>query len=310
MHTVWELQQKQGMPLDLKIRMTEARIRQFYEHYDGMVYISFSGGKDSTVLLDIARRLYPDIPAVFVNTGMEYPEVRKFAQSKSNVITLKPKLTIKEVLSKYGYPVISKETSKYIHEIRTTKSEHLLNIRLGKGVGALPKKWRYLLNAPFKISDECCKVMKKAPLKKYQRETGRMPIVGTMAEESRLRLTSWLQTGCNSFDGDKGMSRPLSFWTEQDILKYIKEKGIAIASVYGEIAEEADLLGKITLSTTGFKRTGCTFCLFGCHFESQPNRIQSLAKTHPKIYNFCINELHFGEVMEFLKIPFKPLEGE
>ena len=62
---LWQLQQKQSLPLEAKIAMTQQRIREWYEHWDGEVYVSFSGGKDSTVLLHIVRQMYPDVPAVF-----------------------------------------------------------------------------------------------------------------------------------------------------------------------------------------------------------------------------------------------------
>ena len=80
-HEIWELRQMQSLPLDIKVKMTQRRIMDWYNYWGGEVYVSFSGGKDSTVLLHIARELFPDIPAVFVNTGLEYPEIREFAKS-------------------------------------------------------------------------------------------------------------------------------------------------------------------------------------------------------------------------------------
>ena len=68
------------MHLSRKVQITTARIIEWYQHYDGKVYVAFSGGKDLTVLFDIVRRIYPDVPAVFSDTGLEYPEVRAFFQ--------------------------------------------------------------------------------------------------------------------------------------------------------------------------------------------------------------------------------------
>lgn len=118
-HTISDLYQMQSLPLSIKIRMTERRIRDWVEEYgvDG-VYVSFSGGKDSTVLLDIARRLYPNIKAVFIDTGLEYPEIRKYVQKFENVDWLKPKLTFRQVIEKYGYPFISKEVSECVYGAR------------------------------------------------------------------------------------------------------------------------------------------------------------------------------------------------
>jgi hypothetical protein len=109
----------QSLPLNAKISMTQRRIREWVDEYgeDG-VYISFSGGKDSTVLLNIARKLYPNIRAVFVDTGLEYPEIRAFVKGFDNVDWIRPKLTFREVIGKYGYPFISKEVSETVYYAR------------------------------------------------------------------------------------------------------------------------------------------------------------------------------------------------
>ena len=115
-HTMEDLYQMQALPLSMKIRLTQERIRAWVETYDeDGVYISFSGGKDSTVLLDIARKMYPKIKAVFVDTGLEYPEIRNFVKGFENVDWLKPKMNFKQVIEKYGYPFISKEVSERIY---------------------------------------------------------------------------------------------------------------------------------------------------------------------------------------------------
>ena len=98
-----DLRELQALPLDLKILKTKNRIKEFYNFFGGQVSVSFSGGKDSTVLLHIARELYPDIEAVFVNTGLEYPEIQKFVKTFDNVTILRPKMRFDEVLKTYGY---------------------------------------------------------------------------------------------------------------------------------------------------------------------------------------------------------------
>lgn len=104
-----QLEILRALPLELKIKKTEQRIREFYDYFEGDVFISFSGGKDSTVLLDIARNLYPDIEAVFSDTGLEYPEIKEFVKTFPNVTTVRPKYSFKQILTKYGYPIVSKE---------------------------------------------------------------------------------------------------------------------------------------------------------------------------------------------------------
>ena len=119
-HTISELYQMQAMPLNLKISMTKRRIRDWVKHFglDG-VYVSFSGGKDSTVLLHIAREMYGDaMKAVFVDTGLEYPEIRSFVKTFDNVDWLRPKMGFKQVCEKYGFPLISKEVSECVYGAR------------------------------------------------------------------------------------------------------------------------------------------------------------------------------------------------
>ena len=163
-----------------------------------------------------------------------------------------------------------------------------------------------MLDAPFEMGDGCCYAMKEAPLHKYQRQTKLMPFVGTLAVESRRRTDAWIKNGCNSFAGKKARSAQLSFWKEDDILRYIEMNQLPIAKVYGDIVE---CKGK--LKTTGAERTGCMFCLFGCHLEKEPNRIQKMAKTHPKQYEYCLRDKEQGglglrKVMDFVGIPYEP----
>lgn len=296
----------QGWSLERKIQVTQTRIIEWYTRYNGQVYVSFSGGKDSTVLLDLARRIYPDIKAVYIDTGLEYPELRKFVKTFTNVQWLKPKMNFRQVIEKYGYPIISKEQSKFIREYRHSKSEKLKKLRIEGnkwGLGKISKKWQYLITAPFKIDDKCCDVMKKKPAKDFEKETGLKPIIATMACESSLRKSEWIENGCNAFDGKRQTSRPMSFWTEQDVLEYIKRFNIPIAPVYGEIKKREN--GE--LYTTKCDRTGCVFCAYGCHLEKEPNRFQRLKVTHPKLWDYCMRPWSNGglgmkSVLEYINV--------
>ena len=92
-HTINDLYQMQSMSLADKIKMSARRIKDWYDHYDGEVYVSFSGGKDSTVLVDLVHRVcgLTDVPLVFVDTGLEYPEIREFVKGYGDKVTwLKP----------------------------------------------------------------------------------------------------------------------------------------------------------------------------------------------------------------------------
>lgn len=300
----------QAWSLERKIRVTQTRILEWYKRFDGNVFVSFSGGKDSTVLLDLARRVCESIPAVFVDTGLEYPEIREFVKSIPNVEWLRPKYPFFQIIEKYGYPVISKEVSNVIEGARKGQQYRFkrLNGELidknGKPSIHNCDKYKYLLDAPFKISDKCCYHMKKSPIYSYERRTGRKSIIGTMACESLLRLQGWLVTGCNAFDSKHPTSKPLSFWTEQDVLQYLKMTDIPYAPIYGDIVEVKTKNG-IKLKTTGVERSGCMFCMLGVQHDKKPNRFQKMQITHPKHYNYCINELGCGKVMDFIGVSYK-----
>lgn len=161
-----------------------------------------------------------------------------------------------------------------------------------------------LINAPFKISDACCHKMKVEPAKKYQKQTGKHPILATMTDESLNRKKKWLKEGCNAFDSKECTSQPMSFWTEQDVLMYLKEFKVEYASVYGDIVEE-----KGKLKTTGCKRTGCIFCCFGVQNEKEPNRFQMLKQTHPQIYDYCMRKwenggLELNKVLDYINVNY------
>ena len=448
------------MPLERKIQISQTRIIEWYNHYHGNVVVSFSGGKDSTVLLHLVRSIFPDVKAVFSNTGLEYPEIQKHVMSIDNVDIVRPTMRFDEVISTYGYPLIGKEVAEAIYYARRIRSQsgnverererererrtaerkqrelsgqrlytseqhseengyrtvtnrggaerpsesgrdsqcqaaeesshrdkHCkeqtnssdradAGIRNGAGVVVKPltmggvlrdhpkkgrhpssgkwedyhrtilapdrdnprsreinwnrkagiaptgqtgeggvfsnpeeqfgqksqfnkEKWLPLVYTPFMISHYCCHKMKKSPMKKYQHEHHLYPILGTLAEESRVRKQAWIRHGCNAFDSASPSSQPLSFWTEQDILAYIVKYDLPIASVYGDIVSvqdgneypAKDMTGQIgcNLKCTGCDRTGCIFCGFGFHLEKKgETRFQRLAKTHPRQYEFSI----------------------
>ena len=164
MITLQELNYRRGWTLQQKIDHTLGVIDQFYSYTDGKVYVGYSGGKDSTVLLHLIRRVFDrNVLAVFVNTGNEYPDIVRFVRATDNVKVIHPELTVKDVIHKYGFPLISKEQSAYIYNVRHTKNERIIHKRLGNENNyTISRKWRFLVNAPFEISDHCCKFLKKS----------------------------------------------------------------------------------------------------------------------------------------------------
>lgn len=339
-HSKDDLRQMQSLPLEAKIIMTQRRIRDWVDYWNDDVYVSFSGGKDSTVLKHIVDGMYDNIPSVFVNTGLEYPEIQKFVRDVNegiygcfnpDVEIIRPEMRFDEVIKKYGYPVISKEVSHAIYcvrEIGGRSSDYYMKRFNGELIDANGQKsqfniekWKPMLDAPFKIGSGCCDAMKKRPIKRYEKESGRKAIIGTMAAESRMRLTKWLKYGCNAYEGKDATSKPMSFWTDQDVLHYIKRFNVPYCPVYGDIRikqknnvidgqiDMIDYLGcyepEDMLETTGCSRTGCMFCMFGCHLEKEPNRFQRMKQTHPKQYEYCMNQLGLKEVLEYIGVPYE-----
>lgn len=313
---------KKLMALDVQDKevLTYEKLDEWYTAWGGQCYVSFSGGKDSTVLAYLAARYLSsfrtppwELNLVFVNTGLEYPEIQKFVNEYAgwlrrefprvtvNLHRLRPKMNIRQVVTKYGYSIVSKEVAGAVYQARKNPNcdkakklrGEILNKDGNKSIWNCDN-WAFLLDAPFLVSSECCPIMKKRTAHTYERESREKPIVAMMAEEGRQRFQTWTATGCNAFEGKRPMGKPMSFWTEQDVLRFIVERNLPYASVYGDIVasdgenDYGATLIDCKLHCTGCQRTGCMFCGFGAHLEKGVNRFQLMKLTHPKHYQFCI----------------------
>lgn len=277
-----ELRERQGWSLDQKIDHSLGVIDQFYTRLNGKVYVSFSGGKDSTVLLWLARKIHKDIKACFFNTGNEYPEivrfVRKIQSEWGNVDIAIPHKRLKDVIREIGFPLISKQTAHQIYQCRHNMgSKGAINaLETENRFFRLPYKYRYLLDVNYDCSDLCCDILKKKPAHEYMVKNGLFPIIGTMASESIMRESSYIKSGsCNVFnnrDKRKQKSKPLSIWLDKDIWECIDKYNIEISDIYHK----------------GMERTGCVCCGFGAMLKND-NRLQVLYDNYPKLYNLCMD---------------------
>ena len=298
----WMVKEWMGESLSQKIDRSNIIIKRFYDAVGGEVHISDSGGKDSLVQRHLVRSLYPDTPAVHVAVPRD-PDTVKYVKTIDNLETLVPKHSYAEVVKRWGYPVVSKEVSKNISRYCSSRNrgdEGMMRYRLtgnhpdgrtGLSMGVIPKKWQFLVDAPFKISDVCCDVMKKKPLVTYEKKHGTKPFMGILAEESDRRMRKYREFGCTILTEGKEKCMPLSHWTEKDVWDYIKLNDLEYSSIYDK----------------GESRTGCIGCMFGCHLEGKPNRFQRLYHRWPKLYDYYMNRVGLGKVLDYVGIDYTPI---
>ena len=302
---IYKLRLRQSYPLDMKIEFTIKRIELWLDWCDENgygAYVAYSKGKDSTVLAHIVQKLMNvKIPLVFSNTGLEYPEIVQHDSGFDNVLEVRPKYSFKQIIDKYGYPVISKRVAQYIYEVQHAKDKNSKTVKLrmtgwnSKGryspMAKIPDKWQYLCNAPFSCSDKCCFWLKKRPMLDYMKKSGNLPIVATMTSESNQRELTYKLYGCNAYEQAKQpRSTPMAWWNDSDIWEYIKKYNVPYSPIYD----------------MGYSRTGCMFCMFGIHLESKinkNNRFQMMQKTHTKQHHYCMNKLECKKVCDYIGVP-------
>lgn len=280
-----------SMPLEAKIIQTKYLINQAVRTFgEDHCYISYSGGKDSTVLSHITKQLYPNILHLFANTTNEYPETLKHIQweikeNHTNIMIVYPidskgeMWNFKKVVEHYGYPMFSKRVSNAIRTYQHAKTPRTKQNSIDY-IERNFKKYQKYMELP--ISDKCCDKLKKEPLRRKAKELGmKCVILGILASESYQREKAWLEYGCNVFNQFKdNQCKPLSFWTDDDINEYIEKYNVKIPDLYN----------------MGYTRNGCMFCGFGVHLEApESNRYQKLKATHPKQYSYFID--NFGGMM-------------
>ncbi len=293
------LRELQSLPLKTKILLTRSLIKEAIETFGcEYIYISFSGGKDSTVLSHIVRQIYPEMLHLFADTSCEYPETISFIQemqaSGVNIEVIIPTdrqgvlWTFDRVVSEQGYPLFSKTVANGIRTYRHAKTE----ITKQNSIDYMSRRFpSYLPYLNLNISDLCCEKLKKGPLKRAAHKAGmKCSMIGTLAEESQTRERDWLCNGSNIFFVKKdNQCRPLSFWTEADIWAYIQQFNVPIATLYSK----------------GYERNGCMYCGFGIKSEKRRkgiNRFERLNQTHPQEYLHMVSR--YRDLFDTCKIEY------
>lgn len=284
------------MNLFKKIEDAKDVIRKYYEKNNGNLFVSFSGGKDSTVLLHLARSIYPDILGVFSNTTNEDKDIIKYVKSFDNIEWVVPKKNFKEVVQQYGFPLVSKETAKKISLYRTTKNEKVKErVEFGdeNGKYGVANKWKPLLSIDFDVTARCCEFLKKKPLTEWSKKNGnKIPIIGLMADESMLRKQLALY---GEEDENKCYPFLRTGWTEQDIWDYADHFGLIFADAYYDKKLEDVRIIKAQ------SRTGCIFCGFGIQFDKGArfdNQLIKNPKRYEKMMSLENNGVTFREAIE------------
>lgn len=318
-----DLKELQKQDLNRKIMITQTKILEFYKINNGNICLNFSGGLDSTVLLDVITNMGFDkiyfkkpVRIVHLDTGLEHKGVYEFVRTKRNVEIIKPNICgincvnceegcFGKLNKKYGWCFPSKNVSHSLYYAKKG-SKWALNMFNGvnnDGSESYFKKtrfvpWKNLLETDMLFSDKCCHYLKEKPLDDYIKSEGLFPIIGTRADESHRRTQSWIKSGgCNKYDGKQ--SKPLSFWKEQDILQYITKYNIEYAKeTYGDIV---CVKGKLT--TTKEKRTGCSVCPAGCHLERKSKYIR-MKTENPEMYDYAINKLNLKQLLDYVGVEY------
>lgn len=259
-------------------------IRQTIKKYgEENFYISFSGGKDSTIVHHLIDEAIPGnkIPRVFINTGIEYLDMVKYvkdlAKKDERIIVYNSGVNIPQMLKKYGYPFKSKEHAEKVSifqnsGIGKTVKTYITGIRSNGQIAftKCPKILSYQFTKENKlhISDKCCDKLKKQPSKKYEKESGRgISITGLRSAEGGTRRQ---HKGCVVFDKENNLKKfkPINPCTDEWCDWYVESRDIKLCKLY--------------YPPFNFKRTGCKGCPFALDLQKQLSVMEELLPNERK----------------------------
>ena len=286
------LRERQAWTLPQKIDHSLGVIEAFASWFEGKVYVSFSGGKDSVVMLSLVEMILPQVQCVFVMTGCESPSVCRFVreqQQHHNIEIIRPEKTLRQAFAEYGFPLVSKKTAHDIECVR--RNPYCKSSRNKLWLGNphhIPERWMYLLNEPYQVSARCCFWLKHQPAYEYHKRTGLNPYIGLLASESYQRTLGYIQQGgCNVFEvsgKNHPRSLPLAIWTDDDVWAYIRDRRLSLPDIYEQ----------------GAIRTGCMGCGFGAHLNT--SGIDTMQRLWPKWYdmvmNYENNGIRYGDALK------------
>lgn len=314
-------------PLELELAIEDAlfRIRREYERTNGQIYLSFSGGKDSTVLAHLIKmaELPTAIPFVFANTGIELDATLRFVKEFDypNVVVVKPKKPFAQILKDHGKPALSKLKSDMLYTYQnhidnpfeTARSRQLITgqrekngqVVDGQASQKLANKHMHFLHpdTEFKVANKCCHYLKKEPFKYFEEENNMMgSFNGVRVAEGGTRALMY--KSCVQVKQKKGkefyFSMPIIDWSDEVIEAFIQKYGIKLSDAY---------------EVYGMNRTGCMGCPFGKNiqgelrvlYDYEPNKYKAILHWLKDVYMYQMvecpwDEEYMAEYKERLKV--------
>lgn len=337
-----EMLKKQGVPFDVKVKMSKNRIRSFINECDarGLNYHVSVGGLDSIVLAYLIKSMGIDVP--LVSASMLEDKSIQDVHKQMGCIVVKPLKSKVNILQEEGFPVLSKRIANKIntlanptennktvrHAIITgecgeqghfaTNSKMQLPLTYLKLFGGLDEEGAALgYGKPnFKVSHKCCYYLKEAPCDIWAKEHNSVPFLGLMASEGGQRADALEENGCNYFGKTTARSCPFAFYYHSDVVRLAIELNVPIPKIYGEVKTRINdsLPDGIEYYTTGEQRTGCSMCGFGIQLEERPHRFDRLYERNPKEWDFwmnnCVvdvdgNKYGWGRVLDYIGIAWR-----
>ncbi|MFW6047152.1 MAG: phosphoadenosine phosphosulfate reductase family protein [Candidatus Woesearchaeota archaeon] len=268
----------ENYPLDEKVEYSKSLIIEALDNSKNPT-ISWSGGKDSTVVLHLIKEIYPSIPIIFVDMDTLFPETKKYVYDlasswKLNLYIEKPiENTFESITEKYGYPIFSKNIASNVERA----------IRTGNIRKQLSKFELLLVKHKAKISTKCSQYLLEKPCKNKEKElTCDLKFIGLRAFESRARVRLWADYGdyysVKEYYGKKKpilKCNPIAAWTEADIWNYFKRYNIPICDIYNK----------------GYQRNGC----WSCAMAIRNGQLKRLKNYNPNLYNHLIYNTNMGK---------------
>lgn len=321
-----------SMPYEMKVSLAEQRIWEWHDECwkRGKGYAVSVGGLDSITLLALCRKTLRECDGISVSE-LEDKTVQA-VHKEMGVIPIKPLKSKVQVLSEYGFPVVSKLAAAKIARLQVPgDTSPIVRAYMTGDMGAwggyghndrfkLPDRWVEAFGglyadmrpdlrckcAPFKVSDQCCYWLKELPAQQYQLEHNLWPFLGLMQSEGGRRQYSLRMHGCNYIGNGTARSCPFNYFTRQDLLQLALDLDVHVPEIYGEIVREPDG----TLRTTKAQRTGCSMCGFGIHLDPRPHHFDLLREQNEKEWEFwmyrCVTDetgtYGWGRVLDWIGV--------